>query len=123
MKIFGIRTSMSTDENVVAQIGLSLEPLDVIQQQQQNISSQMSFESGSMTSVSSTNPPLQPSEMMIFAQKMLENMFNYVMSFEKPMSMSMMKPSDVIPTEALKKWYTVFESKIQKDPYFWKNSS
>lgn len=58
---------------------------------------------------------------------MLENLFNYVSSFAKPVAVPAITPDgptsvEVIPIDAFKKWYSNFEHKLQKDPYFWKET-
>lgn len=117
---------MNENENLVIQIGLSLESISLLQQQQLNNYSSNVFGESSLNnnmnsnSNSSLSLNLSPPEIVSFGQKMAQSFIDYVMSFEKKIQISMGKYESVIPTEVVKKWYNSFLSKIQKDPNFWK---
>lgn len=111
---------MSSPESSIIQIGISIEPIQSIQQQ----ISQKEFQQSSTSSYSSALVPIttpSPNDMIRFCQKMLENLFNYALSFSKKTTgFAPSSQMETIPTEVFKKWYENFEGKLQKDPYFWK---
>src|SRR4051812_24431617 len=96
--------------NIMAQLGISVEPLAQIQQQllDKHSGTALVVSSTPITQVSITVPP---NEMVKFAQKMLENLFNYALSFEKTITSATFSAVQAIPTEVLKKWYQNFETK------------
>eukprot|EP01119_Soliformovum_irregulare_P005501 TRINITY_DN17258_c0_g1_i1.p1 TRINITY_DN17258_c0_g1~~TRINITY_DN17258_c0_g1_i1.p1 ORF type:complete len:213 (-),score=45.76 TRINITY_DN17258_c0_g1_i1:49-687(-) len=103
---------------VILQLGISIEPISQIQQQMPSKEPSNALVVSSGPNV--VFPPLTPNEMVNFAQKIMENLFNFALSFERTPGF----PNAVaaIPTEVLKKWYTNFESRIKKDPFFWKEN-
>jgi len=106
----------SADSSVILQIGISIEPMEIIQQQ-------LSQKEVTMSSASSSSNIPTP-EMLKFAQKTLQNLFNYAMSFGKPVPTGAFgQTQEMIPTEVFKRWYTTFETKIQKDSDFWKDKA
>lgn len=104
------------------QIGISIETLSALQQMQ----AQKDFSNVSST-VASTSTTVTTGEMVKFAQKMLQHLFNFATSFAKPAteygfgsSFGQALP-ELIPTEVFKKWYSLFEHKITTNPEFWRN--
>lgn len=97
------------DDNVVAQIGISIEPLNVIESRVAGLSAAV------VPSSSSSGVSFQ--DMQEFATKMCSNLFNYLRSF------ATQSTGDMIPGSALDKWYENFQRKIKNDPNFWKNLS
>lgn len=64
----------------------------------------------------------QTSEYLSFAQKMLENLVNFVASFT--VTQEQMTPTPgvaYIPLSTLHTWYQNFERRLQQNPNFWKN--
>lgn len=118
IRIPEIEMGTGDSQNVQLQLGLSIEPLSQIQQQLEG------KESTSNTSLVLANYGksfvLSSSDMITFARKALESLFNYALSFEKRVDVGFGSNVASIPTEALKKWYTSFEAKVQKDPFFWR---
>jgi len=122
---------MERDENVVAQIGISIEPINLIESRTQGLTSNTSnnnITASTGNSSSSTNTALVPigggsnqmgqlKDMQDFALKMCENLFNYLRSFASQST------GDMIPSSALDKWYENFQRKMKNDPFFWKNST
>jgi len=110
----GVAEVEMAPSNVVAQLGLSIESLQTIQQQ-------TIFRDQPASTYAASPANLAPSDIAQFAQKILQNLFNFAMSFSKPGSFGFGGTiTDSIPTETFKKWYSNTESKIQKDPQFWK---
>lgn len=99
------------DDNVVAQIGISIEPLNVIETRASAIVP------GGSSSNSSSSSGVSFQDMQEFATKMCSNLFNYLRSFATQAT------GDMIPGSALDKWYENFQRKIKNDPNFWKNLS
>jgi len=89
-----------------ALVGISLEPLTVIEGQ---------------TPAAQTEAA-NVSNFMEFSQKMLENLFNYASSFAMSASdMRQRSGESYIPLSCLQQWYTNFERRLQQNPNFWKS--
>jgi hypothetical protein len=88
---FGQLLNSSTN----AQIGISVEPLDLIQQ---------------ATPVQTADPS-KVSYFAEYTQKMLQNFVNYVTSFGDPNYVSM---------NTVQNWYANFQRRLEADPYFWR---
>lgn len=83
-----------------AQIGVSIEPI------------------ANITEIISSNNPLSN---VTFAQKMLENFMNFVLSYTTSQSQMIPNPTAMyIPLSSVQKWYTNFERRLQQNPNFWK---
>ncbi|XP_048005242.1 protein OPI10 homolog [Leguminivora glycinivorella] len=64
----------------------------------------------------------QQNSYVTFAQKMLENLINFVGSFA--VTQEQMSPTpgvSYIPLSTLQTWYQNFERRLQQNPNFWKN--
>ncbi|XP_019865549.1 protein OPI10 homolog [Aethina tumida] len=84
-----------------AQIGISIEPL------------------GSIQEVNTSNTP---QDNFTFAQKMLENFMNYVLSYSTTQaSMTPDVNATYVPLSTIQNWYTNFERRLQQNPNFWKS--
>lgn len=103
---------MERDDNVVAQIGISIEPLNVVEAQSTQNSIALT-----VPTTTDANQKGSAKEMQDFSLKMCENLFNYLRSFSSQAN------GDMIPASALNKWYENFLRKIKNDPLFWKNLS
>jgi len=89
-----------------AQIGISIEPLQAI----------------AALTPSIVSEPSKASTFMEFAQKTVENLFDYVASFAISQNQMLPNPNETfIPMSALRNWYTNFERKLQHNPNFWKS--
>lgn len=83
-----------------AQIGVSIEPI------------------ANITEIISSNNPLSN---VTFAQKMLENFMNFVLSYTTSQPQMLPNPTAMyIPLSSVQKWYTNFERRLQQNPNFWK---
>lgn len=57
-----------------------------------------------------------------FAQKMAENLFNFVASFAvTPSQMASNQSGALVPLKAIEQWFTNTKAKLQANPNFWKN--
>ncbi|XP_018372902.1 PREDICTED: protein OPI10 homolog [Trachymyrmex cornetzi] len=87
-----------------AQIGVSVDPLTVIEQQIATIAA---------TTTSSS---------MEFVQKMLTSFVNYVTSFTVTQAQMTPNPTEnFVPLSTLQSWYETFERRLQQNPNFWKS--
>lgn len=83
-----------------AQIGISIEPLANIRE---------------------VISPNNPNSYMTFAQKMLENFMNYVLSYTTTQPHMIPDPTATyVPLSTVQNWYTNFERRLQQNPNFWK---
>jgi len=88
-----------------AMVGISVEPLVVIEGQTP----------AAQTEASSV------STFMEFSQKMLENLFNYSSSFALSASDARCRPGETfVPFSVLQQWYSNFERRLQQNPNFWR---
>lgn len=56
-----------------------------------------------------------------FAQKMLENFMNFILSYTVTQPNMPIDPSvNYVPLNAVQNWYTNFERRLQQNPNFWK---
>ncbi|KAL6261325.1 hypothetical protein P5V15_008845 [Pogonomyrmex californicus] len=88
----------------VAQIGVSVEPLAVIEQQVATVTA------------TTTNSFVE------FVQKMLTSFVNYVTSFTVTQAQMTPNPTEnFVPLSTLQSWYETFERRLQQNPNFWKS--
>ncbi|KAF7400559.1 protein OPI10 [Vespula maculifrons] len=87
----------------VAQIGISVDPLNVIEQQAATVSE------------TATNSFIE------FVQKMLTSFLNYVSSFSITQPQMTPNPTEnFVPLSTIQGWYETFERRLQQNPNFWK---
>lgn len=87
-----------------AQIGISIEPIDVVNQHLAHKSEE------------------SVSNFVTFCQKMVTNFVNFVSSFSVSQSNMVPNPNETfIPSSAVQNWYQSFERKLALNPNFWKN--
>ncbi|XP_046817093.1 protein OPI10 homolog [Vespa velutina] len=87
----------------VAQIGISVEPLNVIEQQAATVSE------------AATNSFVE------FVQKMLTSFLNYVSSFSVTQAQIIPNSTEnFVPLSTIQGWYETFERRLQQNPNFWK---
>jgi len=92
--------------HVNALVGISVEPLNVIEGQ---------------TPAAQTEAA-NVSTFVEFSQKMLENLFNYAASFAvSPADLRQRQGESYVPLSALQQWYANFERRLQQNPNFWRN--
>ncbi|KAJ0009190.1 hypothetical protein NQD34_016605 [Periophthalmus magnuspinnatus] len=90
----------------VAQVGVSVEPLDQLAQQSPV----------SSAAVSSVDSFLQ------FTQKMLDSLYNFAASFAVTQAQMTPNPSEsFVPSSCLLRWYENFQRRLAQNPNFWKN--
>lgn len=88
----------------VAQIGISIEPANIIEQKTQ------------LQVTEKANKTLD------FAQKLLINFLNYVSSFTITQQQMTPNPTEnFVPLSAVQNWYTTFERRMQQNPNFLRN--
>lgn len=101
---FALNAGMALDQ-VGAQIGISIEPLDQLAQQ---------------TPASHTTPS-NLNSYVEYTQKMLENFFNFASSFAITQGQMTPNPSEsFVPLSVVQKWYENYQRKMTNDPNFWK---
>ncbi|XP_058800818.1 protein OPI10 homolog [Phymastichus coffea] len=87
----------------VAQIGVSVDPLHIIEQQ------------AAIATQTSTNTFVE------FAQKMITGFLNYVSSFSVTQAQMTPNPTEnYVPLSSIQGWYETFERRLQQNPNFWK---
>ncbi|XP_018354116.1 PREDICTED: protein OPI10 homolog [Trachymyrmex septentrionalis] len=87
-----------------AQIGVSVDPLTMIEQQ--------------IATVAATTT----SSSMEFVQKMLTNFVNFMTSFTVTQAQMTPNPTEnFVPLSTLHNWYQTFERRLQQNPNFWKS--
>ena len=89
-----------------AQIGVSIEPLTQIASQSPN----------------AITEPSNTSTFMEFAQRVVQNLFDYVASFAVTQSQMTANPNEsYIPMSAVRGWYNNFLRKLELNPQFWRS--
>ncbi|XP_043270385.1 protein OPI10 homolog [Venturia canescens] len=87
----------------VAQIGVSVEPLNIIEQQAVAVAT------------TTTNTFVE------FTQKMITSFLNYISSFSVTQSQMTPNPTEnFVPLSSVQSWYETFERRLQQNPNFWK---
>jgi len=90
----------------VAQVGISVEPINVLQ--------------GLQLGMIEEDKELVP-KFVDFTQKMVQSLFNYTASFAIDAAEATTRSSETyIPYSAVREWSMNFERRIANDPYFWK---
>ncbi|KAJ8283084.1 hypothetical protein COCON_G00056030 [Conger conger] len=99
---FGV---MAPQAASVAQVGVSMEPLDQLAQQ---------------TPVSNATVSAIDSFTQ-FTQKMLESLYNYSSSYAVTQAQMSPNPTETfIPTSSILRWYENFQRRMAQNPGFWK---
>ncbi|KAJ2721635.1 hypothetical protein GGI07_003819 [Coemansia sp. Benny D115] len=129
--IFRLKTNSSSGQDtmdqqfpvVSAELGISIEPLAIVEQQAAQMrGSQTGQNNGSLGALVATrgaDGSLASGKQ--FAERMLQNLFDYAMSFatRPDATMGMFGSGaavQVLPVKAFEEWYTTFLRKIQRDP-------
>ncbi|XP_019734566.1 protein Hikeshi [Hippocampus comes] len=90
----------------VAQVGVSVEPLEQLAQQ--------TPVSGAAASTADT--------LRLFTQKMLDSLYNFASSFAVTQAQMTLNPNETfVPSSCILKWYENFQRRMSQNPNFWKN--
>lgn len=90
----------------VAQIGISIEPLQQLELQTPN----------------ALGTPSNANSFMEFSNKMLENFFNYIASFAVTPNQILGNTTDnFVPLNTVQQWYINFQRRLEQNPNFWKS--
>ncbi|XP_067299002.1 protein Hikeshi [Pseudorasbora parva] len=96
---------MMAQAPLVAQIGVSVESLDLLAQQTPV----------SNSAVSTVDSFTQ------FTQKMLESLYNFTSSFALTQAQMTPNPSETfVPASSILRWYENFQRRMMQNPNFWK---
>ncbi|XP_076471444.1 protein Hikeshi-like [Babylonia areolata] len=99
--------SLAQQQSHLAQIGISVEPLDQLSQQ---------------TPVTSCLSETSVAPFVEFSSKMLESFFNYASSFAVRQADMVPNPAETfVPLSTLQKWFENFQRRLQQNPTFWKS--
>nr|CAG4641188.1 EOG090X0D82 [Eulimnadia texana] len=89
-----------------AQIGISVEPMDQI----------------AALVPSTSSDTASTSTFMEFAQKTVENLFNFAASFATTQSHMLPNPSEMyVPLSVLRRWFDNFQRRLEQNPTFWRS--
>ncbi|KAJ1959994.1 hypothetical protein GGI12_004043 [Dipsacomyces acuminosporus] len=121
--IFRLKSTLSPEEaasmpSVSAELGISIEPIQQVEQAAMELRQQQG--SGALVpSPGGQGMPAQAARQ--FAERTLQNLFDYAMSFatRAGASMGMLGSGaavQVLPVKAFEDWYNSFLRKIQRDP-------
>ncbi|KAJ1994911.1 hypothetical protein GGI25_001214 [Coemansia spiralis] len=137
--IFRLKSTITAEEmanmpNTSAELGISIEPVQAVEQQVQQMRQQQQQFGGTAVS---TSQALVPSSAMAvgnngsaiplqaaktFAERTLQNLFDYAMSFAARADASTMgvlgsnAAAQVLPVKVFEEWYNSFLRKLQRDP-------
>ncbi|KAM8833419.1 protein Hikeshi [Synchiropus picturatus] len=90
----------------VAQVGVSVEPLEQLAQQ--------SPAAGAAVSTADS--------FLLFTQKMLDSLFNFASSFAVTQAQMTPNPSETfVPSSCVLRWYENFQRRLAHNPNFWKS--
>ncbi|KAK2826823.1 hypothetical protein Q5P01_021037 [Channa striata] len=90
----------------VAQVGVSVEPLEQLAQQ-------IPVSSAAVSTVDS---------FVQFTQKMLDSLYNFASSFAVSQAQMTPNPTETfIPSSCILKWYENFQRRMAQNPNFWKS--
>ncbi|KAM9777783.1 protein Hikeshi [Neosynchiropus ocellatus] len=102
---FGFVASSSAAPSV-AQVGVSVEPLEQLAQQ-------IPASSAAVSTVDS---------FLLFTQKMLDSLFNFASSFAVTQAQMTPNPSETfVPSSCVLRWYENFQRRLAQNPNFWKS--
>ncbi|KAJ1829824.1 hypothetical protein LPJ73_008414, partial [Coemansia sp. RSA 2703] len=126
--IFRLKAAVGQDNEaqadaVVAELGISIEPVQQIEQQLQQMQEAKGGQSTAMvlagTSAGAGGVALQAAKR--FGERTMQSLFDYAMSFATRPDASMGlfgsgAAVQVLPVKAFEEWYNTFLRKIQRDP-------
>eukprot|EP01133_Synstelium_polycarpum_P006167 gene6167-7140_t len=93
------------NKTVVAQIGISIEPLEAVLERQK-------------VNAPTDSLMFKTIDFRMFAFKMCKNFVNYMLSFS---GSTPNVPANLVPTASVDRWYQNFQKKLQNDVLFWKD--
>ncbi|KAJ2158126.1 hypothetical protein GGF46_003998 [Coemansia sp. RSA 552] len=114
--------SGSSMSGTSAELGISIEPIPAVEQQlQQNQQLHQNQQHALVPSSSMQPQQVSPQTAKQFAERALQNLYDYVTSFAtKPdTSMGMLGTGaavQVLPVKVFEDWYSLFLRKLQRDP-------
>ena len=95
-----------SQQSHMAQVGISVEPLDQLAQQTPALN----------TAPSAVNSFVE------FSSKMLESFYNYASSFAVTQAQMTPNPTETfVPISTLQNWFVNFQRRLQQNPNFWKS--
>ncbi|KAJ2809131.1 hypothetical protein H4R20_000371 [Coemansia guatemalensis] len=123
--IFRLRSAVDTSNansanGTIAELGISIEPVQAVEQQvQQQAQPSSALTLATSAAASNTTVPLQAAKQ--FAERALQNLYDYVTSFatQPNASMGMFGSGaavQVLPVKVFDEWYNTFLRKLQRDP-------
>ena len=98
-----------------AQIGISIEPLITLSQQ---IPDLIRNGDSQLVIADQIDKKLDANNLMLFATKAAENLFNHVASFATTIP-GYFDNQQVVPVYAIESWYNNFRRKLEIKPDFW----
>jgi len=121
-------SNMNGSEDVTAQLGISVEPIEAVQQKLMTLPAHLSSLTSSANIQSASNSTLvlargnaglgagQPSNSvatLTLARKIIQNAFNYLGSFS-----SGLPGHEMVPMREFQSWWTKFERRLASDASF-----
>lgn len=126
---------MADETEFSVQIGISVEALEKIEGRKNNAENSLQLKKpesekeffSKLFSTVRFLPESTPSDYVQFIHKMMEDFFNYSVSFAKSINVnviengqSIQKAITVVPTSVVERWYNKIKQKCVIDPYFWR---
>lgn len=117
--IFKVRGQRLLRDAKFLEIGISIEPLDVIEQLQRDSLAQSTDQS--LVPAGTTNlPSYSPDQLVSLARGMGESLFAYLISFtrraEEFVQIEAQPRLEVVPVQAVQEWFNSLVKKISIDP-------
>ncbi|KAJ2877411.1 hypothetical protein FB639_003769 [Coemansia asiatica] len=126
--IFRLKSVVGQDgqsmPNVSAELGISIEPLQSVEQQiqqmrEQQQQSSIATSSSALVPASSGSLSLQTAK--LFAERTMQSLYEYAMSYAKSPDATMGllgsgAQVEVLPVKAFDDWFQIFLRKVQRDP-------
>ncbi|KAI9257278.1 hypothetical protein BDA99DRAFT_515990 [Phascolomyces articulosus] len=128
--IFRLRQTNNNNSNnmqgsVPATLGISIEPLEIVQQQMESAgATSMMDTTGADAAMAVIKPPTNLNQAGQLASKILDNLYNYVNSFvqqDLPLNaipLSTLTDQGYLPVKAFQTWYENLSRKLSNDPNY-----
>eukprot|EP01134_Creolimax_fragrantissima_P003589 CFRG3589T1 len=98
---------LAAQSSTIAQLGVSVEPLSELAQQ---------------TPATTSNALSNPTNLVVFTEKILTSFMNYAMSFSYTPEQMAQRPMEMyVPLAVVRQWFEKFQSKLHANPNFWKD--
>ncbi|KAJ2225808.1 hypothetical protein IWW45_007723 [Coemansia sp. RSA 485] len=127
--IFRLKSVVGQDgqpmPNISAELGISIEPLQSVEQQLQQMRGQQQQQPAASTTSSALVPAASGSLSLQvarqFAERTMQNLYEYATSYAKSPDATMgllgsNAPVQVLPVKAFDDWFQSFLRKVQRDP-------